>query len=94
MYSWAFLLRQQILRKGELQVSEKERKVTQENLFKDIAAIVAQKCVNKETKKPFPVSMIGMSSPVLRLCNSCLEHVACSRRASKLHQSEDSCGIS
>lgn len=49
----------QILRKGELQVSEKERKVANENLFHDIAMIVAQKCVNKETKKPFPVNMIG-----------------------------------
>jgi len=48
----------QILSKGDLQVSDKERQAQQEATFKDIATIVAEKCVNPETKRPYPVSMI------------------------------------
>lgn len=48
----------EILAKGDLQVSEKERQAQQEALFKDIANTVAEKCVNPETKRPYPVSMI------------------------------------
>ena len=47
-----------ILAKGQLQVSDKERQVAQEALFRDIAAIVSEKCVNAETKRPFTVNMI------------------------------------
>ena len=47
-----------ILEKGQLQVSEKERQVAAEILFRDIAAIVSEKCVNSETKRPFTVNMI------------------------------------
>jgi len=48
----------QILQKGELQVSEKERHVQQDTMLKDIATTVADKCVNPESKRPYPVSMI------------------------------------
>merc|ERR1712020_716030 len=48
----------QILTKGDLQVSDKERQAQQEAQFKDIATIVAEKCVNPESKRPYPVSMI------------------------------------
>lgn len=48
----------EILAKGELQVSDKERHTQLESLFKDIATNVADKCVNPETKRPYPVTMI------------------------------------
>lgn len=48
----------QILAKGELQVSDKERQLALESMFKDIATTVASKCVNPETKRPYPVTMI------------------------------------
>lgn len=47
-----------ILAKGELQVSDKERNTHVEALFKEIATNVAEKCVNPESKRPYPVSMI------------------------------------
>ena len=48
----------EILEKGELQVSDKERQAHLDSLFKDIATTVAEKCVNPETKRPYTVSMI------------------------------------
>ncbi|KAJ8880962.1 hypothetical protein PR048_017435 [Dryococelus australis] len=48
----------EILSKGELQVSDKERNSQLESLFKDIATTVADKCVNPESKRPYPVSLI------------------------------------
>lgn len=48
----------EILTKGELQVSDKERQAQREALFKDVATTVADKCVNPESKRPYPVSMI------------------------------------
>ncbi|XP_068629911.1 ribosome maturation protein SBDS [Battus philenor] len=48
----------EILEKGELQVSDKERHSQIESLLKDIATTVADKCVNPETKRPYPVSII------------------------------------
>lgn len=48
----------QILSKGELQVSDKERQSQLEQMFRDIATIVAEKCVNPETKRPYTVSLI------------------------------------
>ncbi|XP_014240179.1 ribosome maturation protein SBDS isoform X2 [Cimex lectularius] len=47
-----------ILQKGELQVSDKERQNQLDSLFKDIATNVAEKCINPESKRPYPVSMI------------------------------------
>lgn len=48
----------QILAKGELQVSDKERHSQLETMFRDIATIVAEKCVNPETKRPYTVNLI------------------------------------
>jgi len=48
----------EILAKGELQISEKERQAQQDATLKDIATTVADKCVNPETKRPYPVGMI------------------------------------
>jgi ribosome maturation protein SDO1 len=48
----------QILDKGELQVSAKEREHEAENKFKDIAHLISEKCINTETNRPFPVSII------------------------------------
>lgn len=48
----------QILSKGELQVSERERSTQLEQMFRDIATIVAEKCVNPETKRPYTVNLI------------------------------------
>ncbi|KAI4486569.1 hypothetical protein M0804_005939 [Polistes exclamans] len=48
----------EILAKGELQVSDKERHLALDSMFKDIATTVADKCVNPETTRPYPVSMI------------------------------------
>lgn len=48
----------QILAKGELQVSDKERHSQLEQMFRDIATIVAEKCVNPETKRPYTVNLI------------------------------------
>jgi len=47
-----------ILEQGEIQVSEKERQLLQEKLLKDIATIVAEKCVDPETKRPFTVGLV------------------------------------
>jgi len=47
-----------ILAKGDLQVSDKERQAQQEALFKDVATLVSEMCVNPESKRPYPVSMI------------------------------------
>lgn len=48
----------QILSKGELQVSDKERQSQLETMFRDIASIVADKCVNPDTKRPYTVGLI------------------------------------
>lgn len=48
----------EILSKGELQVSDKERHSQLDSLFKDIATTVSDKCVNPESNRPYPVSMI------------------------------------
>jgi ribosome maturation protein SDO1 len=44
--------------KGELQVTQKERERQLEATFRDIATIVADKCVNPDTNRPYPVTMI------------------------------------
>ncbi|CAF1000815.1 unnamed protein product [Didymodactylos carnosus] len=48
----------EILEKGELQVSDKERQQHFENTYKEIASIVSGKCINPETKRPYTISMI------------------------------------
>ncbi|KAH7960311.1 hypothetical protein HPB49_018602 [Dermacentor silvarum] len=51
----------EILAKGELQVSEKERHCQLESNYRDIATMVANMCVNLETKRPYPVAIIEKS---------------------------------
>ena len=41
-----------------MQVSEKERHQQLESTFREIATMVADKCVNPETKRPYPVGVI------------------------------------
>lgn len=48
----------EILAKGELQVSEKERHDHLESKFRDIATMVSEMCVNPETKRPYTVTVI------------------------------------
>ncbi|KAG8925773.1 hypothetical protein FRC03_009673 [Tulasnella sp. 419] len=48
----------EILKKGELQVGDKEREHALSNLWKEIATHVAEKCVDPTTQKPYPVGMI------------------------------------
>ncbi|CAM9464539.1 unnamed protein product [Scytosiphon promiscuus] len=47
-----------ILEKGEMQVSDKERQVALESVFRDVATIVSEKCVNPASNRPYTVSMI------------------------------------
>ncbi len=48
----------EILKKGEVQVGEKEREHDLSALRKEIATLVAEKCVDPETQRPHPVGMI------------------------------------
>lgn len=48
----------QILDKGELQVSEKERAAATESSVKEIATIVADMCIDPDTKRPYTVTVI------------------------------------
>ncbi len=48
----------EILKKGQLQTTQAERSKQSESLLRDIATIVADKCVNAETKRPFTVAVI------------------------------------
>lgn len=47
-----------ILSKGEMQTGDKEREAELANKFRDIATIVASRCVNSQTGWPFTVSTI------------------------------------
>ena len=48
----------QILKKGEVQVGEKEREHDITSLRKELATLVAEKCVDPSTQRPYPVGMI------------------------------------
>lgn len=48
----------QILKKGELQVGEKERAVELEDLKREICTEVAGRCVDPNTQRPHTVGMI------------------------------------
>lgn len=41
-----------------LQVSEKERQVELGALFKDVATVIVEKCINPETQRPYTVGLI------------------------------------
>ena len=46
------------MKKGELQVGEKEREHDLTSLRREIATLVAEKCVDPATQRPIPVGMI------------------------------------
>ncbi|GIL54427.1 hypothetical protein Vafri_9964 [Volvox africanus] len=48
----------EVLAKGELQVSDKERKLEYEHLFKDVAGVLVEKCINPTTNRPYTLSML------------------------------------
>lgn len=48
----------QILKRGELQVGEKEREHDLTSLRKEIATLVADKCVDPATQRPYPVGIV------------------------------------
>ncbi|KAF9478701.1 Shwachman-Bodian-diamond syndrome protein [Pholiota conissans] len=48
----------EILNKGEVQVGEKERDHDLVSLRKEIATLVAEKCVDPATQRPYPVGMV------------------------------------
>lgn len=48
----------EILKKGEVQMGEKEREHDLTALRKEIATMVAEKCVDPATQRPYPVGMI------------------------------------
>ncbi|CAO1630134.1 unnamed protein product [Sympodiomycopsis kandeliae] len=48
----------EILKKGELQVGDKERQAELSNLWKEIATSVASRCVDPSTKRPYTVGVI------------------------------------
>ncbi|KAI0638807.1 Shwachman-Bodian-diamond syndrome protein [Trametes polyzona] len=48
----------QILKKGELQVGDKEREHDLSSVRREIATLVAEKCVDPETQRPYPVGVI------------------------------------
>jgi len=47
-----------ILEKGDVQVTARERQAEAESKLHDVATVVASKCVNRDTKRPFPVTII------------------------------------
>lgn len=49
---------EEILKKGEVQVGEKEREHDLSSLRKEIATLVAAKCVDPATQHPYPVGLI------------------------------------
>jgi ribosome maturation protein SDO1 len=55
------------LKKGELQVSEKERSNKLDSMWRDIATIVADNCINPQTKRPYTVTMIEKAMQDLHL---------------------------
>jgi len=48
----------EILNKGEVQVGSEERDQSLQMLQREIASIVAEKCVNKRTGSPWPLPMV------------------------------------
>eukprot|EP01080_Neovahlkampfia_damariscottae_P000672 gene672-8173_t len=47
-----------IIKKGELQISPKERQLVYDSLYKDISTIVVNKCINPDTKTPYTATQI------------------------------------
>ncbi|CAG8589514.1 12788_t:CDS:2 [Dentiscutata erythropus] len=66
---------EEILKKGELQVSEKERSHQIDNIYREIATIVAEKCVNPQTKRPYTVTMIEKALREIHLSVNALDAI-------------------
>jgi ribosome maturation protein SDO1 len=49
---------QEILQKGEIQLSEKERQAKTEQIQAEVLQIISTKCINPKTKKRYPPTMI------------------------------------
>ena len=62
-------LPRQILEKGDLQVSAKERQQKKEETFRDIATIVADKCVNPTTGRALTLAMVERAMKGTVLCS-------------------------
>ena len=52
------LVCQEILEKGEMQISEQERVALLDSIFRDVASIVVEKSINPDTNRPYTISMI------------------------------------
>ena len=48
----------EILNRGEFQVSEQERQMQVDALFRDVASRVTDMCVNPDTQRPYPLSTV------------------------------------
>ena len=49
---------EEILKKGQVQLGEKERGRMQEEVFLEVASLVASMCINPETQRPYPQGVI------------------------------------
>ena len=49
--------RQRLTRCGQ-QISDKERELEFTTLFKDVAGVIADKCINPDTQRPYTLSMV------------------------------------
>jgi ribosome maturation protein SDO1 len=52
------LIMEEILKNGDVQVNELERKSHQESILKDVASIIAEKCVDAQSGCPVPYTII------------------------------------
>lgn len=57
---------QEILKKGEIQLSEKERALQNEKLHNEILGIISAKCINPKSKKRYPPTMIDKALKELK----------------------------
>eukprot|EP00696_Hemimastix_kukwesjijk_P012173 gnl/Hemi2/25269_TR8506_c0_g1_i1.p1 gnl/Hemi2/25269_TR8506_c0_g1~~gnl/Hemi2/25269_TR8506_c0_g1_i1.p1 ORF type:complete len:251 (+),score=86.36 gnl/Hemi2/25269_TR8506_c0_g1_i1:85-837(+) len=48
----------EILAKGDLQVSERERTLQNDNIFRDVVNIITEKCVDPTTNRPIPPGLL------------------------------------
>lgn len=53
-----FFIEKKILNEGDFQVSDKEREVAYNSIFKEVASIISERCINTATKKPISVNLI------------------------------------
>lgn len=56
----------EILKKGEIQLSEKERSIQNEKLRNEILNIISAKCINPKSKKRYPPTMIDKALKELK----------------------------